>query len=254
MALVREIRMKKMERLLNNAIKSNHDDLVKAYKQQAQKILNDAEKLYLKLEAGGQLTVAELYRQDRYYQFLASINRNLQALGESEVKIMRRGMRELYRQSALTVSPFAIVDNDKVQEVIEQVWCADGKKWSDRIWLHKSELQLTLSEELMNCIIRGDSHEKLVKELMHRFNVSRSQSERISRTELNRIQNRGAIAGYLAAGYESYRYLAAHDERTSDVCSALDGQIFRFEDAKEGINFPPMHPNCRSTIIGYKGE
>ena len=246
--------MSKMTRMLDKASNSAHDDLVKAYKQQAQKILNDAEKLYLKLEAGQNLTVAELFRQDRYYQLLASINRNLQKLGESEVKIMRQGMRELYQQSAQFISPFAIVDNNMVQEVIDQIWCADGKKWSDRIWQHKAELQQTLSDELMNCVIRGDSHEKLVRELQHRFDVSRHQSECIARTELNRIQNRGAMAGYIDAGYEMYEFITAHDDRTCDECSTLDGQVFYFRDAEEGVNFPPMHPNCRSNIVGYRKE
>lgn len=37
--------------------------------------------------------------------------------------------------------------------------------------------------------------------------------------------------------------------KTSDVCSALDGQVFPVKDALPGVNHPPMHPWCRSTTI-----
>lgn len=44
-----------------------------------------------------------------------------------------------------------------------------------------------------------------------------------------------------------YQYVATLDERTSLICAELDGQIFDYSD--ESAPRPPMHPNCRSTII-----
>ncbi|MGL5051574.1 MAG: minor capsid protein, partial [Fusobacteriaceae bacterium] len=37
--------------------------------------------------------------------------------------------------------------------------------------------------------------------------------------------------------------------RTSDVCKSLNGKIFKIKDAKVGINCPPLHPFCRSTLV-----
>lgn len=48
---------------------------------------------------------------------------------------------------------------------------------------------------------------------------------------------------------EEYEYCAVLDEKTSEICRSLNGQKFRVAQAKVGINFPPMHPNCRSFIV-----
>ncbi|KYG90771.1 hypothetical protein A0U40_18005 [[Bacillus] sp. KCTC 13219] len=39
------------------------------------------------------------------------------------------------------------------------------------------------------------------------------------------------------------------DLRTSDICASLDGKKFDLKKAQAGVNYPPMHPNCRSTTI-----
>lgn len=31
----------------------------------------------------------------------------------------------------------------------------------------------------------------------------------------------------------------------------MDGKVFDIGDAQTGVNYPPMHPNCRSTTVEY---
>lgn len=50
-------------------------------------------------------------------------------------------------------------------------------------------------------------------------------------------------------GIKEYEYCAILDDKTSDMCKQLDGNKFYISQAKVGVNFPPMHPNCRSFII-----
>jgi hypothetical protein len=45
---------------------------------------------------------------------------------------------------------------------------------------------------------------------------------------------------------ERYRYVAVMDERTTDICRGLNGQIFDFADPTAPR--PPQHWNCRSHI------
>lgn len=40
-------------------------------------------------------------------------------------------------------------------------------------------------------------------------------------------------------------------ERTCETCGALDGKRFKLSDKRDGVNFPPLHPNCRCTTIAY---
>lgn len=46
---------------------------------------------------------------------------------------------------------------------------------------------------------------------------------------------------------DSYQYVATLDDRTTIICASLDGQVFKYDDATAPR--PPMHPNCRSTIV-----
>lgn len=72
----------------------------------------------------------------------------------------------------------------------------------------------------------------------------------IARTETVRLANQGLKDLYKENNVSTYRYLAALDDRTSDICNNLNGQIFKTEEGQPGVNMPPMHPMCRSTIIG----
>ena len=45
--------------------------------------------------------------------------------------------------------------------------------------------------------------------------------------------------------------MATLEKRTCEVCGALDGKHFFVNDAKIGINYPPIHPNCRCTTIEF---
>lgn len=72
----------------------------------------------------------------------------------------------------------------------------------------------------------------------------------IARTETVRVANLGLKSMYIENDITSYRYLAALDDRTSDICNSLNGQVFLTKDGQPGVNMPSMHVNCRSSIVG----
>ena len=52
-----------------------------------------------------------------------------------------------------------------------------------------------------------------------------------------------------------YRFVATLDRRTSATCRDHDGHIYPVDDYSPGTNAPPLHPHCRSTIVGsIKGD
>lgn len=46
-------------------------------------------------------------------------------------------------------------------------------------------------------------------------------------------------------------YICNNADSTCDDCAALNGQIFDISNAEEGVNLPPIHPNCRCVVRGY---
>lgn len=57
------------------------------------------------------------------------------------------------------------------------------------------------------------------------------------------------LESYRKSGVKHYVFRATYDLRTCPVCGALDGKVFRVEDAEMGVNYPPMHPGCRCTTL-----
>ena len=64
-------------------------------------------------------------------------------------------------------------------------------------------------------------------------------------------KNKAEIEAYEEMGIKKFKYLAVLDSRTSEICRDMDGKIFDVKDAVQGENTPPLHPNCRSTIVPY---
>ncbi|MBC1738736.1 minor capsid protein, partial [Listeria seeligeri] len=59
---------------------------------------------------------------------------------------------------------------------------------------------------------------------------------------------------YEENGTDEYRFLAILDSKTSKICRSLDDKIFKIIDAVVGVNYPPMHPHCRSTTVSAKSK
>lgn len=109
-----------------------------------------------------------------------------------------------------------------------------------------------------------------IRELMN--NYSRSRAEMIARTEMIRASNAGAKISYRQAGVKELEWLYTSDRRTCPYCRAMNGRIVRIEKpfaekgdtvtgkdeegnevhykvTYESVQYPPLHPRCRCTII-----
>ena len=140
------------------------------------------------------------------------------------------------------------IPREAIKKIIEYPYA--GKMFSDRIWDNKDALVKYIQQGLTVGIIRGDSIQKMSRQLKKDLNVLYYQAERLVRTETNYAMNQAHLKGYKDSGVvEKYEFLAAHDKRTSKLCRDLDGQMFELSEATVGVNYPPVHCNCRSTVI-----
>lgn len=130
-------------------------------------------------------------------------------------------------------------------------------------------IQETTSEQIMGVVRGGFLDGK------HPYDVARSirelpqqemnkyRSEMIARTEMLDASSAGTFDGYHQSGVvEEVRWVATEDERTCDICAAMDGNVTvlgeKFEDVLirdgelvgqiEGER-PPIHPMCRCTTV-----
>ena len=141
-----------------------------------------------------------------------------------------------------------VINREAIKTIIEYPYA--GKMFSDRIWDNKDALVKHIKQNLTAGIIRGDSIQKIARQLKKDLNVLYYQAERLVRTEMNYAMNQGHLKGYADSGVvEKYEFLAAIDSRTSKLCKNQNGKVYKLSDAVVGVNFPPLHPHCRSTVI-----
>ncbi|AQZ46044.1 minor capsid protein [Paenibacillus larvae] len=145
---------------------------------------------------------------------------------------------------------FAKIDSEAAGKIISNKWLSAN--YSDRIWANKAKLIRELDTNLAQSLIRGDNVNKTARTLSERMQVSFSNAARLVQTESAHIVSQATYDSYRESGVvEKYEFLATLDRRTSKVCRHMDGKVFDLQDKKEGVNFPPLHPRCRSTTVAF---
>lgn len=227
--------------------------LAALYKKTANNLVLSISDLHNSLiKTDGTISINDLYKNNKYFLLLTQINKELNDLGYEEVLVTESKLLDMYNITQAAVSSemaFTIDNAAAAQNIIDSVWCKDGKHWSNRIWNNKKQMQATLESGLVDCVSRGLPKDELVKAMKMICNTDFNKADRLVRTELTYVQNKAAADSYTAAGCKYYKYLATDDDRVSDTCYELDGEVFSFDDAAIGVNFPPMHANCRCTIL-----
>ncbi|WP_026565881.1 minor capsid protein, partial [Bacillus sp. UNC41MFS5] len=152
-------------------------------------------------------------------------------------------------QSAIGVGvTFTKVNKDAITKAITYAW--SGDMFSSRIWKNKDRLIDALKQELTVGLVQGRSTQEMSRNLRDKMGTSYFNANRIIRTEANYVMNEGTAQGYKASGFvKKYEFLATLDDRTSKKCGSLDGKVYNLEDKQVGVNCPPLHPFCRSSIM-----
>lgn len=147
---------------------------------------------------------------------------------------------------------FNKIDDNLINSILNERW--SGKNYSDRIWTNTDILAESLSTIVGGGLLSGQSIEKTTKQLRDRFNVSKYYAERLVRTESAHFHNEADAMAYEEMGVDEYVFVATLDNRTSEICQSMDNKKFSYKDRKLGENYPPLHPNCRSTTRGFLGD
>lgn len=228
--------------------------LRKYYKTLAKRTINDFEDTYYKIltaiEHGKEPTPADLYKLDKYWQLQGQMRNELQKLGERQVKLLTKNFElnffEVYHSLALQgEDAYTTLDPTMVHQMINQIWCADGKTWSSRVWQNTSQLADMLNEQLVLCVVQGKKPTELKQMLQDQFNVSYHNADMLVRTELAHIQTQAAQQRYKDYGLELVEVWVDEDERTCPICAKYEGKKYPV-NAQMPV---PFHPRCRCCMI-----
>lgn len=76
--------------------------------------------------------------------------------------------------------------------------------------------------------------------------------ERQVRTARSHVGNAAYIDVYKALGFTHIKFVSVLDGRSSFTCANLDQTMWEINSPQ--IRMPPLHPNCRSTLIGVDAD
>lgn len=251
------------DQLYNAELQIAENQLAKEYKRCYQETKRQLIALYDEIKSGvigtdrgnGEILISDLYKYNRYYDLINNLNHNLSSLGIKENQILEGKLKELYLNNLELIKPeigfVPEVNEEMVKNTINAIWCGDGEAYFQRTNKNKLALEERVRQGMVDTISKGATTDQLVKDLQNNFELGFYQADRIARTELSHIQNQSTLDGYNQAGVEYFEYFAdsANDDRVCDACADLDGKIFKMKDAQTGINVPPIHPNCRCSIL-----
>ena len=252
---------KNQQKIPDKTIKDINKQLQIYYGRAAKRVIADFEATYNKLLAtmadGREPTPADLYKLDKYWQAQGQLKQELQKLGDREIKLLSAAFEtnffEIYYSIELPdTTLFNTVDLAVAHQLINGIWCADGKSWSQRVWDNTNSLAQTLNDELIHIVATGKKTTALKNKLQERFGVSYSRANTLVRTEIAHIQTQAAKQRYEDYGLKYYEILGNDDDTCGNHsvdCHEMDGKKFLYSEMSVGVNAPPFHPNCKCAII-----
>lgn len=250
--------IKQQDVLYRKGVNAQNRQLARYYKVALEDTKKDIGNLYDKLvkeSIDGNIKVNDLYRYNRYFEVVNNLNKKLNVLGQKEIQIDNLNFKDMYKQTCKIVGNNidkfvydSFTTDREAKQVLESLWVADGKHWSDRVWDNKSALQQQVEKGMVNCVSRGASKDELVKTITKSFNTDFYKADRIARTELSHIQNTACANTYKTVGITQVQTIISDDERLCDECSSHENEIHDIADAVDGVAFN-FHCGCRCSIV-----
>lgn len=199
------------------------------------------------------ITPNTLYTLDSYWQMQKEISKLLYSLGDRTIIGMSNSFEREYKQTFNSIqipnhSYNGTPSKDGAKAAVKTIWCSDGKHFSERVWNNTTMLLQELNEGLVNAAITGKGTKELTQTLMERFGVSYNRAKSVVVTEMTHIQTQATKDRYEGYGLTEYEFLDTEDEKTCEICKALDGKRFKLSELQEGVNAPSIHPMCRCVI------
>ena len=242
------------DKLTRKNIKEIEKQLIKYYGVSMKSVIDEFENTYNKLLLtvgdGKEPTPADLYKLDKYWKLQGELRQQLRKLGDKQISAMSKAFEIQFFDIYYSINiegfeAFTTIDETLAHQLINAIWCADGKSWSERIWKNTDLLLDALNDGLIECVLTGKKPTQLKKLLQEKFEVSYSRADAIVRTEMAHIQTQSAQQRYKDYGIQEVEVFVDEDERTCPICAKHEGERYNI-NAQMPI---PFHPRCRCCVI-----
>ena len=186
-----------------------------------------------------------IYKLNRLEGLQQSIRLQQRELGAITNRELKEHLASLaYKSTGAANKIMGLAVNSSAMKLFSGTAWSGESDFSQRIWQNTDKLADYLNNDIANGFARGDSYERLIKNVRSRFiNVAKNDAYRLIYTEGTYVMNESS-ASVFEKDFEDYEFQVA-DNNACSVCKALNGKKFKFSQRVPGRNFPPMHPWCR---------
>lgn len=142
---------------------------------------------------------------------------------------------------------FYAINSDAAKQFVNTPW-SNGENFSTRIWGNTQKLANYLNQDIAQAFARGDSYERIVRNLRARFSrVNRNDAYRLIYTEGTYVMAEASMHPF-TEDFAQYKISTVGDGKVCPICRAMAKKIFEIDNRQPGTNFPPFHPWCRCTF------
>ena len=134
-----------------------------------------------------------------------------------------------------------LIENDPFDGKILSEWVAEQQLGT------QTKIKQAVRVGVMNGMPARDVVDALMNDPTSPFVGTRRNAEILVRTAAAHVSSQADIRSFKGAGYETYQLSAVLDTRTTKLCAALDGKVYKMSDSSKKV--PPFHPGCRTTMI-----
>ncbi len=244
-------------RLYTSTTEEMEQRLRELYATQSRKIEDELFATLFKMDTDkylrGEPYLNDLYRTKEYNELLQRLNELTRELGGEEVRITEEGLIHAYEEAQRILERWVPKGSRKVdfnlptaidpQTAVHEIWCLDGREFSDRIWHNKQKLLRELRSGIEDFAARGETPYKISRKLFERMGVQEYCSYRIARTETAHVQVMSQVDKYKTMGFATGTFYA---NDPCDECQEHDGRSYPLDTIKSLI---PKHPNCTCSFL-----
>ena len=251
---------KRLEKLTNSLMLSQERNtltFLKAYKSSLTEVQAYVNLLYAKYSTDGVLSMAEMYKFNRFKSMEKEIASIISDLGKQEKTFMTNELKNTYKASyaktgaILTVGipklaiNFSKIPTGFVEKALTYPW--SGSDFITRIGVNNNVLISNLRQTLTRGFINGSSITNMSKDLKSVMDIGATNVRRLVRTEAAHVISASHHDVYKQAGVLKVKLITANDNRTCEECSALNNKVYLIDEAP----MLPLHSNGRCVLLPY---
>lgn len=207
-------------------------------------------------------TLAMKSRITRQEALLGDVYKNLAVLaGDCSTKLdslLGDVIKVNYNKSAYLLQkglqvafPVPHINERAIRHILNYPW--HTKKFSKAVWDNIDRITTVAKHEIAAGIMTGSSCQRITKNVAELMGKGKDVAERLVRTERQYFAYQAKLKAWEESGIEHYRFIGA-EETSKCHCGELNGAVHKLEEAVVGVNYPPIHPNCRCSAVAYIHE